>query len=53
MNLLKFEVVALIFIFSTEVKCAEFSVSFRDADIKEFINTVSKNTNKTVTYSIR
>lgn len=48
MNLLKFEVVALIFIFSTEVKCAEFSVSFRDADIKEFINTVSKNTNKTI-----
>ena len=27
---------------------ANFSASFRDADIKEFINTVSKNINKTI-----
>ncbi|MFV8761838.1 type II secretion system secretin GspD [Yersinia enterocolitica] len=27
---------------------AEFSANFKDADIKEFINTVSKNLNKTV-----
>lgn len=30
------------------VNSANFSVSFRDADIKEFINTVSKNINKTI-----
>ncbi|CNK04734.1 General secretion pathway protein D [Yersinia aldovae ATCC 35236] len=48
MFLLKLNVVVLTFIFSMGIKCAEFSVSFRDADIKDFINTVSKNTNKTI-----
>ncbi|CNL13511.1 general secretion pathway protein D [Yersinia frederiksenii] len=40
--------IALIIILSAEVSGANFSVSFRDADIKEFINTVSKNINKTI-----
>lgn len=38
----------LVVILSAEVNGAGFSVSFRDADIKEFINTVSKNINKTI-----
>ncbi|WP_249192871.1 type II secretion system secretin GspD [Yersinia sp. Marseille-Q3913] len=38
----------LFFFLSIETSNANFSVSFVDADIKEVINTVSKNMNKTI-----
>lgn len=43
-----------VFVFTTVFLCAipgwgaEFSASFKDTDIQEFINTVSKNLHKTV-----
>ncbi|AWK15157.1 secretin N-terminal domain-containing protein [Candidatus Fukatsuia symbiotica] len=41
--------VLLIFLFhSNNLLSEEFSVKFKDTDIKEFINTVSKNINKTI-----
>ncbi len=41
-------IIVLVTILSLEVNSANFSVSFKDVDIKEFINTVSKNINKTI-----
>ena len=43
-----FKSLIFIFIFPAGVYGDNFSASFRDADIKEFINTVSKNINKTI-----
>lgn len=39
---------SFIFFIPQYVTGTDFSVSFRDVDIKEFINTVSKNINKTI-----
>ncbi|CNE87967.1 general secretion pathway protein D [Yersinia rohdei] len=44
----KYILITLLMIMCSVVNSANFSVSFRDADIKEFINTVSKNINKTI-----
>lgn len=41
-------IIVLVTILSLDVNSANFSVSFKDVDIKEFINTVSKNINKTI-----
>ena len=43
-----FKFVILAAIFPIVGYAENFSASFRDADIKEFINTVSKNINKTI-----
>ncbi|HGI5920299.1 TPA: type II secretion system secretin GspD [Yersinia enterocolitica] len=43
-----FKLVVLAVIFPMVGYGENFSASFRDADIKEFINTVSKNINKTI-----
>lgn len=43
-----FRIIILTAILPMEIYSANFSASFRDADIKEFINTVSKNINKTI-----
>jgi general secretion pathway protein D len=42
------KIIILIVILPVEINSANFSVSFKDADIKEFIHTVSKNINKTI-----
>ncbi|CNF05059.1 general secretion pathway protein D [Yersinia bercovieri] len=42
------KLVTLFLFLSIEISSANFSVSFVDADIKEVINTVSKNMNKTI-----
>lgn len=47
-NLVLFKFVILAAIFPIVGYAENFSASFRDADIKEFINTVSKNINKTI-----
>ncbi|MBW5825718.1 type II secretion system secretin GspD [Yersinia kristensenii] len=46
MNLFRFIILAAVL--PIVVYGSHFSASFRDADIKEFINTVSKNINKTI-----
>ena len=42
------KIIIVLILLPLSVNSEGFSVHFKDADIKEFINTVSKNINKTI-----